>query len=249
MTKIIKALERIDPAKTSLLHRGTLKQHIERYKFALKYTKDKLVLDAACGTGYGTELISKNSKKVIGIDISEKTIEENIKKFGVSENKNFIEMNAAHLKFNTSSFDTIVSFETIEHLKIKDITLMISEFHRVLKKNGILIISTPDVRNYSLGNFISSNNFHQTEFTQEEFLFLFKDSFKLVESFYQDKSSNNILKILNKLSFNKYISIIFQKLWRAFKSFIYFDHKIISMSKLNFDKFTPMYLVLVLRKV
>ena len=56
--KFIKTLERIDPENTTFIHKGTLLQHLERYKFVLEFCKNKNVLDAACGTGYGSKLIS-----------------------------------------------------------------------------------------------------------------------------------------------------------------------------------------------
>ena len=51
-------------------------EHITRYIFASQFIKDKIVLDIACGSGYGSDYLLKNgARKVIGVDISKETVE------------------------------------------------------------------------------------------------------------------------------------------------------------------------------
>ena len=51
-------------------------EHIVRYLFASQFVRSKVVLDAACGTGYGSSLLlDKGAKKVIGVDISKDAID------------------------------------------------------------------------------------------------------------------------------------------------------------------------------
>ena len=101
-----------------------------------------MVLDAACGTGYGTEILAKaGAKKVFGIDIDYKSIQYAENKFGHSTIE-FRQGDVANLPFPKETFDLVISFETIEH--VTDDSRTISEFWRVLKKEGKLIISTPN---------------------------------------------------------------------------------------------------------
>lgn len=236
-----KVLERIDPDTVTFLHRGTLLQHIERYEFSKSFCKNKKVLDAACGTGYGSVIISKVSKEVTGIDISEKTILENKTKFNQIKNLSFVKMSVTTLDFPDNYFDVITSFETIEHIKEKDINLMLKEFSRVLKKDGLLIISTPDVRNYSLDNFIKSNGFHLIEFDLKQFEKIINLNFKIIDFYYQDKSLQFFRIILSRLSKFKFLSLILQKIWRALKSIYFYQISVLKYSKEMDRDFVPMY--------
>jgi len=49
--------------------------HLVRYNFALPLCRNKKVLDLACGSGYGTFIISKVAKGVIGGDVSKETVD------------------------------------------------------------------------------------------------------------------------------------------------------------------------------
>lgn len=105
--------------------------------------KGKNVLDIGCGYGW-FELfaISKGVKNITGIDINNETI--NVAKKCVKNKKvKFQVENAVKLPFNDNAFDTIVSIETLEHITRNTELKMYSEIARVLKKDGILYISTP----------------------------------------------------------------------------------------------------------
>lgn len=63
--------------KIGELHKIDLTDHLERYSFASKYVSGKGVLDIACGTGYGTEMLKKaGAECVTGVDISREAIDE-----------------------------------------------------------------------------------------------------------------------------------------------------------------------------
>lgn len=122
--------------------------HIDRYEFAADYLKDKsndsfTVLDAACGTGYGSDILKRiEPKSIMGIDICSETINYANKKYGnmqcTFKVSDITDMNA----FKEKMFDAVVSFETIEHIEMP--TIFLENVKRVLKKEGILIISTPN---------------------------------------------------------------------------------------------------------
>jgi len=102
-----------DPIENARLKK-ILYQHLARYHFAASYCFEKSILDAACGSGYGTELLGKLSSKILGVDNDEKTIEyaENYRTSKVK-----FEVCDLEKDFPQGEFDTIISFETIEHLK------------------------------------------------------------------------------------------------------------------------------------
>ena len=58
--------ERIIPDKTPV---GIYSIHLKRYEFAKTYMKGKLILDVACGVGYGARYLSDAGNRVIGVEI------------------------------------------------------------------------------------------------------------------------------------------------------------------------------------
>lgn len=146
--------------------------HKERYNFAANYVSGKIVVDIACGTGYGTEILKIYGKaeKVIGVDIDTQAIEYAILKYKSPE-VNFICASGAETGLDEASIDVVVSFETIEH--VPDDKELLKEFIRILKPGGILICSTPNnwpltafhVRNYDRKSFEEILNIGFTDIT------------------------------------------------------------------------------------
>ncbi len=114
------------------------------YFYFLKKTikinsKDK-ILDVGCGLG--GPMYYLGIKKYIGIDISSSFLKIAHKLF---KKPKFIEMDVTRgLKFDSNYFDYIFCFETIEHIPKEKIPFFLDELHRVLKKNGKIIITTPN---------------------------------------------------------------------------------------------------------
>jgi len=117
--------------------------HLCRYQFAERYVRGKNVLDDGCGNGYGADYLSKTASSVTGVDISEDAIGYASNNYNRS-NLIFRQMDSACLQFKDETFDTAVSFEVIEHLSPVDCESYIKEIKRVVKKGGIILISTPN---------------------------------------------------------------------------------------------------------
>jgi len=118
----------------------------KRSNYAKKFSKDKVVLDLCCGTGWTTYEISGICKTVIGVDYSEDTIIKAEMEYK-NNNLSFHKMNALSLKFKEEYFDTVISMEAIEHFTEQDGEIFIKEAHRVLKKGGVFVGSTPETEN------------------------------------------------------------------------------------------------------
>jgi len=159
----------------------TTLEHLHRYALALDFAKGKKVLDVACGEGYGSNLLAEVAENVVGIDIDEATITKAIDKYR-KRNLCFRQGSATKLPCEENEFDVVVSFETIEH--ISDHDQMLHEIKRVLKPKGILIISTPDKKNYSdERNY--RNKYHIKELYKKEFTGLVSRYFRNQKLFQQ----------------------------------------------------------------
>jgi ubiquinone/menaquinone biosynthesis C-methylase UbiE len=183
-------------------------EHVHRYKEALKYIgPDDTVLDIACGTGFGTDILAKHTRgKAIGGDISAEAVAD-CKKQWTRPNIEFRVLDGTGLDFPDGFFDTIVSFETIEHTT--SYRKMLSEFARVLKPSGKLILSTPNAAITSPDGVIH-NPYHTQEFRLEELRQLLKEVFPAPEIFGQRYNR------YDKKSLKRILGNFFEKLFLSF---------------------------------
>lgn len=154
-------------------------EHYQRYYSVLPLVKDKVVLDAACGEGYGSSILASAAKSVVGIDINEDIVRQAQDKYGNRSNLSYMVESIAALSLEDESIDVIVSFETIEHVSEEIQQQFLNQIARGLKKDGLLIMSTPNKAVYSdLRNY--HNEFHVKEFYKEEFLTFLHQKFENV---------------------------------------------------------------------
>lgn len=157
-------------------------EHYHRYVFARAFAKDKQVADIACGEGYGSALLAQTASSVIGIDISSEAVAHARERYGELQNIKFNQADAIKLSLGNGSVDLVTSFETLEHLAEQ--SQLLDEFSRILKEDGVLLISTPDKRSYS-DQRDYHNEFHIRELYRHEFLDLLKKQFPAVRLFGQ----------------------------------------------------------------
>jgi SAM-dependent methyltransferase len=153
-------------------------EHRGRYLWAARLAKGLDVLDAGCGTGYGTEILAgAEAGRVVGMDISETAISQ--ARSSSSHPASEFSLGSLHsLPFEDSSFDLAVCFEVIEH--VEDQELAIAELRRVLRPNGVLAISSPNRDVYPPGN-----PYHTHEFVPEELERALAEEFANVRLFRQ----------------------------------------------------------------
>lgn len=149
-------------------------EHVHRYILAKEHVRGGRVLDLACGEGYGSKILAENAEHVVGIDLSTQAI-QNAKEKIDSKNIEFIVADCCNTQLDSSSYDYIVSFETIEHLSEPD--KFIKEISRLIKPDGLLIISSPDKLEYR-DKTNNNNPYHEKEFYHSEFRSLLKSHFK-----------------------------------------------------------------------
>ncbi len=129
------------------------------------------LLEVGCGEGRGISWLAPRSTNYSAIDKIVPVVEDLKKKYPQG---NFVSGNIPPLPYNDNTFDCVVSFQVIEH--IADDELFLKEISRVLKPNGLALITTPN-RPLSL----SRNPWHEREYTAEELTLLAKKYFTSVE--------------------------------------------------------------------
>lgn len=183
--------------------------HIERYRFASQFVKGKIILDIACGVGYGSKVLAQaGSLRVDAVDISKDLIAYGTHNYKM-ENIRFI-VGDIRLYKTDVLYNIIVCFETIEH--IEDYNKALSNLYSLLSKGGLLVISSPNrlITSPEAKTIKSKpdNKFHVCEFTIEELKSILEDhGFEIYDSdIYGQRQQwyfrNKYLQSIHKKLFN-----------------------------------------------
>jgi len=144
-----------------------------RYKLAVNLiSRNDIVLDIACGTGYGTLILADKSFSIKGVDISKRAIKYAKKNYKRRPNIDFIQSDL--FNFNESA-DIVVSFETIEHIP-RDIEDIVVKLMSLARKR--LVCSVPYME-------VAGDNRYHVHFNINETNFDFLKNFYQVKFLYQ----------------------------------------------------------------
>ena len=174
--------ERVIPGK---VNDDLWSEHFARYAFARRFVADRRVLDAGTGSGYGAAELAQSATNVVGIDSSFPAIAAALELYPLS-NVEFAVAACEAIPFQAGSFQAVIAFEVIEHLK--DYQRFIGEAARVLTSDGIFCVSTPNKRYYAeTRTETGPNPFHEHEFEAEEFHQALSARFAHVELMLQNR--------------------------------------------------------------
>jgi len=153
-------LERFDLSQ----FRGRISyEHVHRYALCRESVAGKRVLDLACGTGYGSALLAQAGASVTAVDISPEAIRTAKARHG--DAVTFLIADCYDLPFDDGVFDVVVANEMIEH--VEDHDALITQAKRVLAKDGLFLVSTPNKPVYN--RYKAPNVFHVSEMDTGEF--------------------------------------------------------------------------------
>lgn len=144
---------------------------LQAYYLAKPYIKGDL-LELGCGEGRGVELLAPLADSYLALDKIQSVIDELIKKYPDVSFEQAVFPPFSTLKDN--SFDSIVSFQVIEHVK-KDGDFL-AEIYRVLRPGGKAVLTTPNIKKT-----LTRNPWHIREYTAPELTQLAKKYFEKVE--------------------------------------------------------------------
>ena len=141
-------------------------RHFERYMRALKVLgklgEHETWLDCACGSGYGSHLLSGFAEKVIGYDINREAIAYANAKYSHGGCAFYSDQES----FKDILFDAVVSVETIEHMPRSKAVPFLAHIMRQMKENAVMVITTPIV---AVSNPDPTNPFHKYEYSYNDF--------------------------------------------------------------------------------
>jgi 2-polyprenyl-3-methyl-5-hydroxy-6-metoxy-1,4-benzoquinol methylase len=100
--------------------------------------RDRLVLDAGCGTGRGSHRLSDRGARVIALDIGFNLVGCTLRRCRCRATVGSV----LSLPFTDNTFDVVFSTEVVEHTPSPLDTVL--EMYRVLKPGGHLVLSTPN---------------------------------------------------------------------------------------------------------
>jgi SAM-dependent methyltransferase len=163
-------------------------EHVHRYRFAAELCRGARVLDLGCGTGYGSRILRAETASVTGIDSDAPTIEQARKTIGAPDDVSFEAADAVeYLRRDLpASFDAIVAFEVLEHLRDAAVALELLAAHAAAGMK--LILSVPNSRAFD-----EANRFHLTDFGFEEAMAAF-DRFEDVTVLYQYIAEGSVIQ-------------------------------------------------------
>lgn len=183
------ANERLIPGRADWRHYGL--QHLQRYQFALERVRDHRVLDLACGVGYGSFVLSQAAASCLGIDLSPEAIalaQDSYRRTNLSYRVG----DATAPLAADGSFDAVVSFETIEHLR--DPRAFLANMHRLLAPRGLLLVSAPNTLQFSRAPRPRPNEFHLSEPDYTEFVGWLDSWFEIREEWEQSPVLPTLLR-------------------------------------------------------
>ncbi|MGU3434190.1 methyltransferase domain-containing protein [Actinomycetes bacterium M1A6_2h] len=147
------------------------RRHEVVYRELEHHVRDRVVLEAGSGEGYGADLLAESATRVVGLDYDAFTADHVAGKY---PRVSMVRGNLAALPLADESVDVVVNFQVIEHLW--DQGQFLSECHRVLTPGGVLLISTPNRITFSPGRDTPLNPFHTRELNAAEMRELLREA-------------------------------------------------------------------------
>lgn len=144
------------------------------------------LLDVGCGEGFLTQLLVQYTEHAVVFDISNTPV-KHVRNTLLASNAriDYLIADCQRMPFTDNVFDVAVACEIIEHILYPGELLM--ELHRVIRRGGVLIISTPNRKRLGrkLTKFLrmrQNSDWHLREYTLSEITKeLHRSGFRILE--------------------------------------------------------------------
>jgi len=152
------------------------RRHLAVYEWIGARVIGRRVVDLACGEGYGSEVLSRSARSVVGVDANPEAYEHARLRY----RRQNLSFERALVEEWSEPCEAVVFLQTIEH--VQDPGAILAAFARVLAPGGVAYVSTPNVLTLAPpGAEKSGNPWHVKEYRAEEFRALCASHFGAVE--------------------------------------------------------------------
>ena len=185
------------------------------YDWIAERIMGRKVVDLACGEGYGTAVLARAARSVVGVDANPEAFEHARAKYTTRTTRFERDL----IDRWEGDVDCVVFLQTIEHVEDPDATL--AHVRKLVGDRGIAFISTPNVLTLAPGQAKSDNPWHIKEYRADEFRELCERAFGTVDLygvFHARKLALHALAL--KLGWDQL-------------------HKLLRITKPFYDRFTP----------
>ncbi|HET7725969.1 MAG TPA: class I SAM-dependent methyltransferase [Candidatus Limnocylindrales bacterium] len=162
----------------SLPERVLHAMHVRAYDEAVSRAQGRDVLDLGCNSGYGTLRLAAVARSAVGVDVNASAIEAARMRPG-AEAATFHVIDGVVLPFPDTAFDLVASFQVIEH--IDDPGPYLAEIARVLRPDGVALLTTPNAAIRLDPGMTPWNRFHVREYRAAELPAVLAPYFESVE--------------------------------------------------------------------
>src|SRR5579884_2870048 len=154
------------------------RRHLAVYEWIAARVAGGVVLDMACGEGYGSAVLARTAASVVGVDGNPEAHEHARLRYtrpGLS-----FEWGAVETYGEPGRFDAVVFLQTIEH--VADPPAVLEHFRALLAPEGVAYVSTPNLLTLAPPGAVKSDNpWHLREYRASEFSELCRSAFDEVE--------------------------------------------------------------------
>jgi SAM-dependent methyltransferase len=138
--------------------------HLWGYRdFASRLRPGSIVLDLACGEGYGSQVLADAGHRVVALDLEAGVVADARTRY---TGPSFVAGDALRLPFANGSFDAVGALQTIEH--VPDAAPFLAECARVLRPDGLCYLTTPNIAQLPATASKEFNPWHLRDFTPPE---------------------------------------------------------------------------------
>lgn len=144
------------------------RKHEAAYVFARRYSKDRRVVDVACGVAYGARILGNGPRRYLGIDRSVEAVRTAAERNAAEQVRFTVADASGALPVASDSAELVLALQIVEHVPTSQIGSFLEELRRVCREDGRIIFTTPNRKHRLLPLQSPWNPYHVQEFDRRE---------------------------------------------------------------------------------